>query len=411
MERMGHHELDDVAELAGKPIRRARAWAWVIFWSMAGTSVLYNCYHAFVIARMPWYTGIPESVVPLLLAIGMLEIAAAWKSNRGLQAVAWGITAGAMAWSAVAINPVVRLDAPLHWGFLFGLLADTAALGAMYFLLNGPAAAQAVARVAKKITELTEQANAERRARNDAEANAARTLQEMRAAREAERETERQANDSAFGRLAEELEQVRGTGQREANARQKAEAELAGIRTELAAVRAARQAAEAGMRAAGTAQDEAALRKERQVEALHSQLDAARSAAAMRSAIEAERDAARRELVTVRAERDAALTGREEAERSAANAETKAERLTRKIAAQDGPKAGRSARTETVRGDRTEGALTPAQAREKAYEMLDKNPDLTGAEVGEPFGFGDRWGQKRKEEYEHRNGLRAVGEN
>ena len=83
----------DTAGLAGKPLRRARAWAWAIFWSMAGTSVLYNCYHAFVLARMPWYTGVPESVVPLLLAIGLLTLwLGARRRNRVAASEVQGLT-------------------------------------------------------------------------------------------------------------------------------------------------------------------------------------------------------------------------------------------------------------------------------------------------------------------------------
>lgn len=161
MTGMGQHSQDKVLDAAGTPYRRARAWAWLVFWSMAGTSVLYNVYHALVIGHMPWYTGILEGLVPLLLAIGVLEIAAAWKSWE--QAVAWLVTAGAMAWSAAATGSVVQPGAPGHVGWPFGILADAAALYAMRFILNGPTAEQAVARVSAKIAELTGIAEAARR--------------------------------------------------------------------------------------------------------------------------------------------------------------------------------------------------------------------------------------------------------
>jgi DNA gyrase/topoisomerase IV subunit A len=135
---------------------------------MAGTSVLYNVYHALIIGHMPWYTGVLEGLVPLLLAIGVLEIAAAWKSWE--QAVAWLVTAGAMAWSAAATGAVVQPGAPGHIGWPFGILADAAALYAMRFILNGPTAEQAVARVSQKIAELTGAVEAEQVARTQAEA-------------------------------------------------------------------------------------------------------------------------------------------------------------------------------------------------------------------------------------------------
>jgi hypothetical protein len=53
-----------------------------------------------------------------------------------------------MAWSAIAINDVV------HHGWAVGLIGDSAALAAMYFLLNGPTAGQAVAAVIRREAEL-----------------------------------------------------------------------------------------------------------------------------------------------------------------------------------------------------------------------------------------------------------------
>jgi hypothetical protein len=134
---------------AGAPYRRARASAWTVFWLTAGTSVLYNCYHALVDDRMPWYTGVPEGVLPLVVAIGVIEFSGAWRKNVPLQVAAWAVTGGAMAWSALAINVVV------HDGWALGLIGDVAALSAMYFLLNGPTAGQAVAEVARREAELT----------------------------------------------------------------------------------------------------------------------------------------------------------------------------------------------------------------------------------------------------------------
>jgi hypothetical protein len=176
MAPMGDHSTH---EAAGAPLRKARAWAWIVFWSTAGTSVLYNVYHALVTSHLHWYIGIPEGFLPLLLAIGMLEVAAAWPEK--MQAVAWLVTAGAMAWSAVAIGAVIRQGAPLHAGFLFGLLADTAALGAMYFLLNGPTAAQAIAKMDEKVAGLLGQIAAERSARAEAEAAHGREMAGLRA--------------------------------------------------------------------------------------------------------------------------------------------------------------------------------------------------------------------------------------
>lgn len=189
---MPKHDIDSAA---GRPLRHARAWAWTVFWVTAGSSVLYNCYHALVVQHMPWYTGVPEGFVPLLVAIGVLEFAGAWRKNIPLQAAAWLVTGGAMAWSAFATNSVV------HQGWAFGLIADTAALSAMYFLLNGPTAAQAVAEVAQKIAELTAAADGERSAREQAEARHAAQLSDLHG----ELQSARHDSETARSDLAEAL--------------------------------------------------------------------------------------------------------------------------------------------------------------------------------------------------------------
>lgn len=182
-------------EAAGAPLRRARASAWTVFWLTAGTSVLYNCYHALVDDRMPWYTGVPEGVLPLVVAIGVIEFSGAWRKNVPLQVAAWAVAAGAMAWSSVAINSVVS-----H-GWALGLIGDTAALAAMYFLLNGPTAAQAVAAVARREAELLAKIDAGRSAREDAEA----VLRAERADLERRAMAEIEGRDRALADAAEAL--------------------------------------------------------------------------------------------------------------------------------------------------------------------------------------------------------------
>lgn len=175
MTDMGQHSTDAVAELAGKPYRRARVSAQLVFWLTGGSSVLYNSYHALVRDHMPWYTGLPEGFLPLAVAIGVLEYAAVWRENKFMQAASYAVTAGAMAWSALMINSVLR-D-----GWAFGLIGDAAALSAMYFLLNGPAAEQAVARVDRKIAEMAAAAAADRLAREQSEAARRRDVDALRA--------------------------------------------------------------------------------------------------------------------------------------------------------------------------------------------------------------------------------------
>jgi len=212
MAGMGQHSADAVHEAAGRPLRRARKWAHLVFWLTAGSSVLYNSYHALVSDRMPWYTGVPEGFVPLLVAIGVLEFSVAWRDNKWLQGSSWLVTGGAMAWSAVQVGSVVRN------GWAFGLIADSAALAAMYFLLNGPTAQQAVTSVARAIAELTGQRDAERNARERAEADGRAAVSDLKARAGAEL-----AKRDAAHR--EELEAER-------NARETAEAALASARSQ-----------------------------------------------------------------------------------------------------------------------------------------------------------------------------------
>lgn len=251
MAPVGDHSKPAVAELAGRPLRLARTWAWAVFWLTAGSSVLYNCYHALVGDHMPWYTGIPEGCVPLAVAIGVLEFSGAWRENKALQASAWLVTGGAMAWSALAINSVV------HRGWAFGLIADAAAMSAMYFLLNGPTAAHAVGEVARTVSSLTERADAERAARRQAEA-AHRAQAEQASARHA---AEVSALRSDLTGKLEAERSARETAHRDLEA---ARAELAGaldraeaLAAKLSAVSAQRkrpQAAASGRaRGAGTA--------------------------------------------------------------------------------------------------------------------------------------------------------------
>jgi hypothetical protein len=184
---------------AGAPARRARAWAWGVFWLTAGTSVLYNCYHALVGDHMPWYTGAPEGVAPLVVAIGVLEFSGAWRENKALQVAAWLVTGGAMAWSAIAINAVV------HYGWAFGLIGDTAALSAMYFLLNGPTAAQAVAAMDRKMADLTAAANAQRLAREQEEAAHRTAMADLKARADAAIGKLRADGQAALSGLRDEL--------------------------------------------------------------------------------------------------------------------------------------------------------------------------------------------------------------
>lgn len=185
---------------AGAPIRRGRAWAQLVFWLTGTSSVLYNTYNALSNDHMHWYLAVPAGAGPLIVAIGVLEFSGSWREDKLLQWAAWLITAGAMGWSAVAINSVI----PHGWGF--GLICDAAALAAMRYLLNGPTAASAVAAVTAKITAALADAAGERSVREETEARAARAAAQTRQAHTAELDALRAAHQSELDNLSAQLE-------------------------------------------------------------------------------------------------------------------------------------------------------------------------------------------------------------
>jgi hypothetical protein len=202
MARRGRKPLSEY-DAAGAPYRRARGWAWSVFWLTAGSSVLYNCYHALVMQHMPWYTGVPEGFVPLGVAIGVLEFAAAWRASKLLQAAAWLVTAGAMAWSAFATNSVV------HNGWAFGLICDTAALAAMYFLLNGPRAQAAIDAVTAEVARYREAADRAAAGKAEAEESARRMVAETQTAVSAQVQQLSTSHAEALAGLNGELSDAR----------------------------------------------------------------------------------------------------------------------------------------------------------------------------------------------------------
>lgn len=125
---------------------------------------------------------------------------------------------------------------------------------------------------------------------------------------------------------------------------------------------------------------------------------------AARASAEAERLAElEAALAAERAEREAAQLAASEAERREAEAERKAEQAARKLAAQKPsgtrpkvPNAG--GRTAPNAASRTR-IPDDVDARTEALGIYLANPKITGRELGEAVGLGERWGQKRKAEF------------
>lgn len=175
-----------------------------------------------------------------------------------------------------------------------------------------------------------------------------------------------------------------------------------------------------GPRAADAAADAAAkAREEAQRQAAFASAVAAEREA--RSAAETERDTAQRQAqeaaqaaassakrASAAAElqarvsaleevRDTADAARAEAEKRAEAAEAKAERLTRKLGPNSGANRTRNAAAKDTAKNRTT-VPNDVDARAQALMILTEEPNITGKDLGERCGRGERWGQLRKSE-------------
>ena len=171
-----------------------------------------------------------------------------------------------------------------------------------------------------------------------------------------------------------------------------------------------REAAEAAERARVTAERQDAIERaeadERtalraELEALGGRLAAAETAREDAARLAAETASAAEALTALRAEYDEAVrslsereTARQDAEQRAARAEAKTASLARKMEPRSGAKNSRT------KGRRAVPArANDVDARTEALRILDAEPDITGKELGERLGMGERWGQLRKQEY------------
>jgi hypothetical protein len=123
----------------------------------------------------------------------------------------------------------------------------------------------------------------------------------------------------------------------------------------------------------------------------------AQEEAALRARFEMERNDAVAALEARETELQAAETALAQASERAESAEAKAERLTRKLGANSGAGRNRNA----ARKDSAQGRTTvpnDVDARAQALSILIDEPGITGKELGERCGRGERWGQLRKSE-------------
>lgn len=200
-------------EAAGAGLRRARTAAWIVTVVMGGTTMAFQVYHAVKFGHMPWELAVLYGIVPLLIALLVLEIVAEWREAPWpAKAAAYAIMAAAMFLSASATGAVVLHAAPGHFSLLPGALLDAAELLAAFFILNGPSAAQAIAAAARREAELLGRADAERSAREQAEAAHQAAVSDLRARAGAEIE----ARDRALADAAQALAAARSDAEKAA---------------------------------------------------------------------------------------------------------------------------------------------------------------------------------------------------
>ena len=193
-------------EAAGSGLRRARTAAWIVTVVMGGTTMAFQVYHAVELGHMPWPLAVLYGIVPLLIALLVLEIVAEWREAPWpAKAAAYAIMGAAMFLSASATGAVVLHAAPGHFSLLPGALLDAAELLAAFFILNGPAAAQAVAKVAAREAELLRQVAAGRSALEQSEASGRSALADLKARADGAIGKLRSDGEAALGDLRREL--------------------------------------------------------------------------------------------------------------------------------------------------------------------------------------------------------------
>jgi hypothetical protein len=128
---MGKHSPTEAAN------NRARVSAWLVFISMAGTTMSFQVYHSIEHGHMPPPLAVLYGVVPLFISMLVIEVVSGWAdAPEWVRWAAYLIIGGAMYLSAAATGAVVLRAAPPHSSLLFGLLLDGAAILAARFLMT-----------------------------------------------------------------------------------------------------------------------------------------------------------------------------------------------------------------------------------------------------------------------------------
>lgn len=192
----------------------------------------------------------------------------------------------------------------------------------------------------------------------------------------------------AVAAVAKREAELLGQAAAERSAREQAQANAERMIRELGTERAAELEAERQAHDAAVTTLRADLAAEQEAR------ETAQADAAALALVTAELDETRTALENAATARHAAEQARAEAERLAELAQAKAASLSRKVAANSGAKGNR---TRAARDATSVPSDMDAQAA--ALTLWSANPAITGRELGEACGMGERWGQLRKKEF------------
>jgi hypothetical protein len=124
-----------MSDPAGTKTRHASGAAWGVLLSMGLTSGTYNIYHALHRGHFNLWLAIVAGVIPVLLAMLLSHIVAAYDGGWILKSITAVIMLGGMYLSMLSIGSVL---APLFGtnSYVFGAVVDGGALVALYVILN-----------------------------------------------------------------------------------------------------------------------------------------------------------------------------------------------------------------------------------------------------------------------------------
>ena len=110
--------------------------SWAVLLTMGGTSMVYNLWHATHGGHMNIWLALPAGMAPVLAAMLLSHIVGASRGGTWMRVAAGLIMVGAMSLSMSATAAVVAPALGTGWRWLFGLVIDAAALLAFQVILS-----------------------------------------------------------------------------------------------------------------------------------------------------------------------------------------------------------------------------------------------------------------------------------